>query len=208
MNKNLKQKLSITKNLKLKKMKRLIITTILVPVYIILSSNIIYPEHLKMSEQQESAYNEMREWRFNYEATILFIKQHEGFAGGKAYYCAAGYKTIGYGHVVKKNEHFNNDRISLADADKLVRKDFNKALEMAEQHTGLKGNKLLAVAHFIFAKGIGNFLKSTLRVKIANNEPVDQEFLKWCSYKKPSGEKVKSAYSLNIRKWEVEMFNK
>ena len=29
-----------------------------------------------------------------FEQTIAFIKKHEGFAGGKAYYCAAGYKTI------------------------------------------------------------------------------------------------------------------
>jgi len=189
-------------------MKRLVISIILVPIYIILSSNVIYSEHLKLTENQQQAINEMRNWKFNYEATILFIKQHEGFAGGKAYFCPAGYKTIGYGHVIKANEHFANDRISLAQADQLVRKDFNKALKMAEEHTGLTGNKQLAVAHFIFAKGIGNFLRSTLRVKIANNEPVEEEFLKWCSYKKPTGERIKSAYSYKIRQWEVEMYHK
>ena len=121
-----------------------------------------------------------------FEKTIAFIKKHEGFAGGKAYYCAAGYKTIGYGHVVKSNEHFKDDRITRQEADRLLRSDLSKCIVLARKHTsGLTEHQLMAVAHFIFAKGIGSYLKSQLKVKIDNGESPDEEF----------------------RKWEIEMFN-
>ena len=143
-----------------------------------------------------------------FEQTIAFIKKHEGFAGGKAYYCADGYKTIGYGHVVKDNEHFKDDRITRQEADRLLRSDFSKCLVLARQHSsGLTENQLMAVAHFIFAKGIGRYLKSQLKVKIDNGESPDEEFRKWCKYHKPDGTLVTSQYSLNIRKWEIAMFN-
>lgn len=143
-----------------------------------------------------------------FEQTIAFIKKHEGFAGGKAYYCAAGYKTIGYGHVVKSNEHFKDDRITRQEADRLLRSDLSKCIVLARKHTsGLTEHQLMAVAHFIFAKGIGSYLKSQLKVKIDNGESPDEEFRKWCKYHKPDGTLVTSQYSLNIRKWEIEMFN-
>ncbi len=143
-----------------------------------------------------------------FEKTIAFIKKHEGFAGGKAYYCCAGYKTIGYGHVIKPNEHFENDKITKKEADRLLRHDFSHSVALARKHTNnLNENQLMAVAHFIFAKGIGNYLKSELKHKIDNGENPDEEFKKWCKYHKPNGQVVTSNYSLNIRKWEVEMFN-
>ncbi|MBO4244131.1 MAG: lysozyme [Bacteroidales bacterium] len=143
-----------------------------------------------------------------FEQTVAFIKKHEGFAGGKAYYCAAGFKTIGYGHVVKSNEHFKDDRITRKEADRLLRHDLMKCIALARKHTsGLNEHQLMAVAHFIFAKGIGSYLKSQLKVKIDNGECPDDEFRKWCKYHKPDGTLVTSQYSLNIRKWEIAMFN-
>ncbi|MBR6279224.1 MAG: lysozyme [Bacteroidales bacterium] len=142
-----------------------------------------------------------------YEETISFIKKHEGFASGKPYYCVAGYLTIGYGHVIKENENFG-EKISKKQADKLLRKDFNKCLALAQKHTkNLSENKLLAVAHFIYAKGIGSYLKSNLKKKIDMNENPEYEFLKWCNYHTPKGNLVKSKYCLKIREWEVKMFN-
>ena len=143
-----------------------------------------------------------------YEQTIAFIKKHEGFAGGKAYVCVAGYKTIGYGHVIKSNEHFKDDRITKQEADRLLRHDLNKCIALARKYSsGLNDCQLMAVAHFIFAKGIGSYLKSQLKVKIDNGECPDEEFRKWCKYHKPDGTLVTSQYSLNIRKWEIAMFN-
>ncbi|MBQ3657675.1 MAG: lysozyme [Bacteroidales bacterium] len=142
-----------------------------------------------------------------YEKTISFIKKHEGFAGGKPYYCVAGYLTIGYGHVIKDNEHFG-EKITRKQADLLLRKDFNRCLALAKKHSeNLSDNRLLAVAHFIYAKGIGRYLKSELKQKIDNNEDPESEFLKWCKYHTPDGKIIKSKYSLKIRQWEVSMFN-
>lgn len=187
-------------------MKRVVTLLIVVPMYVLLTSNVLYSTRIKGNEVQEKALKEMQEWKFNYESTIWFIKQHEGFAGGKAYTCAAGYRTIGYGHVIKKGEYFPGGRISREDADILVRKDFDKALELCDMYTNLKGTKRLAIAHFIFAKGIGNFLRSTLRKKIEKGEPIEEEILKWCVYRKPDGTKVRSKYSYNIRLWELDMY--
>ena len=141
-----------------------------------------------------------------YEKTIAFIKKHEGFAGGKPYHCVAGYLTIGYGHVIKPHERFDG-RISRSQADLLLRKDFNKCIALAEKHSeNLSYNRLLAVAHFIYAKGIGRYLRSGLKKKIDNNEDPESEFLKWCKYHTPEGKVVNSKYSLKIRKWEISMF--
>ncbi|MBR4267864.1 MAG: lysozyme [Bacteroidales bacterium] len=142
-----------------------------------------------------------------YEETIEFIKKHEGFAGGKPYYCVAGYLTIGYGHVIAPHEKFGKG-ITREQAEKLLRKDFNKCVNRALQVTSnLPDNRLLAVAHFIYAKGLQRYLSSTLKIKIDMNQNPNAEFLKWCNYHTPEGELVRSEYSLWIRKWEIRMYN-
>ena len=114
--------------------------------------------------------------------------------------------TIGYGHVIKPHEEFG-EKISKHQADLLLRKDFNKCVALAEKHSeNLSYNRLLAVAHFIYAKGIGRYLRSGLKKKIDNNEDPETEFLKWCKYHTQDGKIVNSKYSLKIRKWEISMF--
>ncbi len=144
------------------------------------------------------------DWDREYEKTIEFIKKHEGFANGKVYVCAGGYKTIGYGHKLLPGENFT--QITEAQADSLLRVDFNKALAALDRNIKLEGSQRLAMAHFVFAKGIGSFNRSTLKKKILNNEPIDDEITKWCYYTNKNGEKVKSDYLLKIRKWELEMY--
>lgn len=144
-------------------------------------------------------------WDKEYERTIEEIKKHEGFAGGKLYVCAGGHPTIGYGHKLLPNEHYTE--ITKEQADSLLRKDFNKALYLLDKSIHLEGSKRLAMAHFVFAKGIGSFNRSTLKKKILNREAIDDEILRWCYYTNAKGEKIKSNYLLNIRKWELEMYN-
>ena len=148
-----------------------------------------------------------REYSDNYELTIEFIKEHEGFNKGFAYTCLAGYRTIGHGHMIKKGEVFPN-RISAERADKLLRKDFDKAIELCEMYSDVTGSKKLAIAHFIFAKGIGNYLRSELKNCVDNEQPIEEEILKWCVYYKLDGTKIRSNYSYKIRVWELEMYNK
>ena len=144
-------------------------------------------------------------WDEEYEKTIEFIKKHEGFAGGKAYVCAGGYKTIGYGHKLLPGENFT--QITEKQADSILRADFDKALHALDRNIKLEGAQRLAMAHFVFAKGIGSFNRSTLKKKILSNQPINDEILKWCYYTNSKGEKVKSDYLLRIRKWELEMYN-
>lgn len=187
-------------------MKKIVLTIVVIILNFFISGSILYSTLFNGSEKQEQIKTEVTNWDLYYEATIQYIKEHEGFNNGYAYHCAAGYKTIGYGHVIKEGEVFP-DRITEEQADELLRKDFETALKLVEANTDLEGNQKLAIAHFIFAKGIGNFLRSTLKKCIDNGEPIDEEILKWCYYTKPDGTKVKSEYSYNIRLWELEMYN-
>lgn len=164
---------------------------------------------VKEKEVNHAEKNYISKYQFEkgYNEAIEFIKSHEGFAGGKAYYDAAGIKTIGYGHVIKPGEHFP-ERITKKQAGNLLRKDFDKAVKAAERETDVKGYKKIVVAHFIYAKGIGNFLKSTFRKRVLKNKPVDEELKKWCYYRNSEGVPVRSEYIYKIRLWEIEMYNR
>lgn len=146
------------------------------------------------------------DWDRYYTQTLEYIKSHEGLNNGKKYIDAAGIATIGYGHVILPDESFP-DQISDEQADSLLRSDFDKALTAVDRLTDLKDNKRLAIAHFIYAKGVGHFSRSTLRKKIAAGEAIDDEIIKWCYYHTPSGKLVESSYSRKAREWELALYN-
>jgi lysozyme len=171
--------------------------------------NFINNSELKGKRIRKLDYNEifsnpLAEWNKNYERTIKAIKKHEGYAGGLPYVCPGGHTTIGYGHIIKENETFTE--LNEKQADSLLRVDFNKALAAVEASVKLQGNKKLAIAHFVYSKGIGAFNKSELRQKILNGESIDEEIVKHCYYTDRNGLRVKSQHSLKIRKWELCMF--
>jgi len=162
-------------------------------------------KRLRKLDYNEIFSNPLTEWNKNYERTIAAIKKHEGFADGKPYICPGGHNTIGYGHLIKENETYTE--LSKKQADSLLRADFNRALLAVGTSVKLKGNKKLAIAHFVFSKGIGAFNNSELRVKIMNGQNIDDEIVKHCYYTDRNGQRVKSQHALNIRKWELNMFN-
>ena len=170
----------------------------------LLNISYAYPE----TKEKEKKY--LSEYRFEkgYEEAIKYIKDHEGFANGKMYKCVAGYSTIGYGHVVLPEDTFLSQTISRKTADRLVREDFDKAVRAAERETNVTDYKKIAVAHFIFAKGIGNFNRSNFKKLILADKPVDDELKRWCKYKNTKGLYVRSEYSYKIRLWEIEMYNR
>jgi GH24 family phage-related lysozyme (muramidase) len=157
--------------------------------------------------QTESHYISNYQFEKGYEEAIGFIKKHEGYANGLPYYDASGNKTIGFGHKIKVGELFP-ERISLLDAENLLKKDFDIAIASTEKLTNLKGYKKIAIAHFIYARGIGNFMKSNLRKKIILNQPIDDELMRWVFYKSVKGDLVESDYIKKIRRWEVNMYNR
>jgi lysozyme len=159
---------------------------------------------LRKLDYYEIFPNPSNEWHKNYEKTIQAIKKHEGFARGKPYICPGGYATIGYGHLLREGE--NITQLTEIQADSLLRIDFNKALIEVESSVNLKGTKKLAIAHFVFTRGIGAFNKSELREQILKDKNIDNEIVKWCYYTNKNKQRIKSQHALNIRKWELRMY--
>ncbi len=147
------------------------------------------------------------EWKIAFKEVLKFIKKHEGWNKGNAYLDVCGIKTIGYGHVITKYDNLP-DKITGTQADSILRSDFSKALRACDRETNLTGTKRLAIAHFIFAKGIGSFNRSKVKQKVLAGESPNEEILEWCTYRGTNGKTYHSEYSKNIRKWEIKMYNK
>jgi lysozyme len=108
------------------------------------------------------------------------IMDYEGFS-------ATPYKhdndvwTIGYGHAILKNEHF--DEITKEQGEQLLQKDIliaenciNGAVKVP-----LTQNQFDALVSFVFNLGCGSFAGSTL-LKLLNQKLYDeaaQQFLRW-----------------------------
>jgi GH24 family phage-related lysozyme (muramidase) len=180
----------------------------------IFSPDIIYSDFKSVRKKQKAENVKINtkfiskyQFEVGYEEAIKFIKKTEGFAGGAIYADVCGINTIGYGHVVMPTDTFKGP-ISEQIADLLVRQDFEKAIRAVETETNLIGYKKIAMAHFIFTRGVGNFSKSDLKKKIINNEDIRDELTKWCFYRSIKGELVRSEHAYNIRLWELDMYNR
>ena len=152
------------------------------------------------------------DYDYAYSRLLEYIKIHEGYRA-KMYYCPAGYPTIGYGHLIRSHEqHLCYTSLSKEQADELLKKDFNKAIQFAlklSPELELNSPQLLAVSHFIFGHGCFNYARSTLRkeVKNGNKLGVSREFRRWITYKNPKGEIVISANAKAIAEYNVKLFN-
>jgi GH24 family phage-related lysozyme (muramidase) len=113
-----------------------------------------------------------------YEICISDLKHQEGYIS-TPYICLGGNKTIGYGHCFLPNETFK--KITIGQADSILRCDFNKAIYLARvEFSYLPDSQLLAISHFIFSLGIGTFQRSGIYPLIKAGKPIDDEILKYC----------------------------
>jgi len=174
----------------------------------ILSPNIIFSDlkNTKDDVFNKEFYKQKAAFRIAYNEAIEAIKKQEGFKSD-IYTDVAGYKTIGYGHIVLEEDTFT-DGISEKTADKILRKDFDFAVRFAKKETSLEGYKLIAVAHFIFSTGIGKFVRSNIKSKILKGESINSEFLRCVYYKNSKGQSIKHRNLVEMRNWEIEMFNR
>ncbi|MDX1949945.1 MAG: lysozyme [Rickettsiales bacterium] len=112
---------------------------------------------------------------------LKIIKYYEGFSA-EIYKCPAGLPTIGYGHVVLKNEKFETP-ISKEFAEELLISDCLKFQKQILRliKIPLKTNQFEALLSFTFNLGSGALQRSTLRQKINRGEIISaaDEFLKW-----------------------------
>jgi len=139
------------------------------------------------------------------DIVIQHLKQSEGFRS-EPYYCPAGQLTIGYGHKIKADEHF--DVISIEQADSLLMYDFNIYYELVKSElVGCNNNIVIAMTHFAMGTGFQYFKKSKICKTIHNGEDVRNELLKYCKYKNVNGEYIVSKRLLRNREFEVMIIN-
>lgn len=141
-------------------------------------------------------------WVRSYEEMIASLKETEGY---RPYpYNDARVKSVGYGHVIKKTDRFAYP-MSKEFADSLLKADFNAAMTHVREETTLKGNQLLAISHFVFCLGKGNFDRSNLKRQILRKKPIDYEITKWTKVYTSKGI-IHSSFLKKLRRMELELY--
>ncbi len=117
------------------------------------------------------------------ENGLKLIKRFEWFSP-TIYQDAAGFPTIGYGHLIIPSEitHFKNG-ITEAKADSLLKQDLAIAEKAVARliNVPLNNNQFDALTSFTYNLGTATLKRSTLRAKINRHEHQDarDEFLRW-----------------------------
>lgn len=111
---------------------------------------------------------------------IAFIQQAEGFSS-YSYVCAAGKKTIGFGHVIRASDRFQ-EPISVAEATQLLHTDvevYESAVNSLKLE--LSQNQFNALVSLCYNIGVKAFLNSTLvrKLKAGKFKEAEPEFLRW-----------------------------
>ena len=111
---------------------------------------------------------------------IDLIKRFEGFSS-TVYICPAGYPTIGYGHLVRDHEKF--EEISQEEAEALLRIDVESAERAVLRliKVPLTDGQFDALVSFTYNLGSGALQCSTLRRKVnrqAHGE-VPAQLVRW-----------------------------
>jgi GH24 family phage-related lysozyme (muramidase) len=192
-------------------------------IFIVLFLTISWPlwTHTRKISNDMKLYTQQKE-RLKYESIyteiIDYIKWHESFVNHK-YHTGVDTDgwTIGYGHLIKKGETFP-DTISEVFADSLLKADFEGAKRMVEFYTPILRKpenkyKLLAISHFVFAKGIGNFNKSQLKIYIEHDNEINnmkdliaEEIVKW-SIVTFDGVSKRNKRMVKNRLFELKIYN-
>jgi len=110
----------------------------------------------------------------------------KGFEGWMAcwYKDAAGYPTIGYGHLIKSGEPYKSGScISQAQGESLLRSDLSSAENCVNNAAkrALNSNQFSAIVSFTFNLGCGSLQSSTLLQKINAGDfgSVCSELARW-----------------------------
>ena len=133
---------------------------------------------------------------------LELIKSFESFSH-KVYICPAGYKTIGFGHVVKRDENFKKG-ISWFEAERILYEDIRSAENATLRliRVPLTQGQFDALISFTFNLGAAALQRSTLRRKVNREEhdEVPEELLRWvwASGKKLPG-LIKRRYAEGMR---------
>lgn len=137
------------------------------------------------------------------QAAIDLIRGFEGFSS-VVYDDAAGFPTIGYGHLIKRGERL--ERVTRDEAEILLRRDLKVACSTVEKSVMglLTDAQHGALVSLVFNIGSGNFRRSTL-LRLLNKgdyEGAANEFPNW---RKAGGKVLRGL--VRRRAAEQEMFN-
>jgi lysozyme len=137
------------------------------------------------------------------DAAITLIKRFEGFSA-KPYADAAGFPTIGYGHLIRSGEQFP-PVITESQADALLRSDIHIAERAVLRliNVPLTDEQYGALVSFTFNLGGAALQRSTLRSRLNRSDYADaaDEFPKWVW---AGGKKLRGL--IRRREAEREMF--
>lgn len=135
------------------------------------------------------------------EKLVSKVREFEGFRA-KAYYCPAGFLTIGFGHRTTMRD---KKEVTMAEATALLRDDLAKAGDGVNALGVCKTQgQYDALTDFVFNLGIGRLKRSTLLRLIKHSAPaklIQAEFRKWVY----AGGKVMPGL-VTRRNWEAERF--
>src|SRR5690606_37776491 len=118
------------------------------------------------------------------KACVDLVNKFEGFSA-KPYFCPAGKKTIGYGHVLLPSESLLGGKkpITTGFAEELFEWDLRqRARQMLPLvKVPLKDNQFSALLSFVYNIGIGQFKESTLLKKLNDGkyEEAAKQFDRW-----------------------------
>lgn len=108
------------------------------------------------------------------------IREYEGFSP-VPYQDAAKYWTIGWGHLIKKDEKF--DRITQEQGKELLKKDLEPVENTINYYTEVKlnQNQFDALCVFVYNIGTSAFIRSTLLKWLNDNRfnDIPQQFTRW-----------------------------
>jgi lysozyme len=115
------------------------------------------------------------------QAGIELIKTFEG-CSLHPYQDVAGLWTIGIGHLIKPDEHF--DSITQEQAEELLKKDLEQVCRDVEScvKVPLNDNQFSALVSFAYNVGVGALRGSTLlkRLNAGMYQSASESFTPWC----------------------------
>jgi GH24 family phage-related lysozyme (muramidase) len=155
----------------------------------------------KAKEQRTKALKNHIDIIENMKKWLDYIKEHEGLRLNP-YNCPAGIKTIGFGHVIQKDE--NLTCITSKQALNILYNDFIR-WDCKLKGLSITGKQKNALRHFLFAVGPGNFDNSKVYDQIKRGQK-PTNLLKICNYR-VNGELVYSNKMYQMRKKELESWD-
>ncbi|WP_338789868.1 lysozyme [Bernardetia sp. Wsw4-3y2] len=142
------------------------------------NSPVLQPTTSFEEDENEEITEDEISTHYTWDSLVTRIKSREGLML-EPYNCAAGYLTIGYGHLITEKDSVLLGGITEQQADSLLRKDLNYSKKWVKRNLKLKGTKLIAITNFCFAFGTSKLYRSTLYKKIQNKEKINEEILRW-----------------------------